>query len=63
MIRAIVLIENFEDSYNYVCPFAELIEDMLIQLCISNGIEAEEAEKMIVEAREVAITIVKENKR
>lgn len=61
VVRAMVLIENYEKSYKNICPFRGVIEDLITQLGISNDIEAEEIPDIIDRAEMLADEIIRDN--
>ena len=61
VVRAMVLIENYEKSRKNICPFRGVIEDLITQLGISNDIEAEEIPDIINRAEMLADEILRDN--
>lgn len=62
VVRAMVLIVSYETGRKAICPFRDIIEDLIGQLGISNDIEAEEIPNIIDRAEMLAEEIVKDNK-
>jgi hypothetical protein len=63
VVRAMVLIVNYETEYKNICPFRDIIESLISQLGISNDIEAEEIPGIIERAEALAEEIIGDNVR
>ena len=61
VVRAMVLIVNYEKSRKTICPFRDVIEGLITQLGISNDIEAEEIPDIISRAEMLADEILRDN--
>ena len=58
VVRAMVLIVNYETKYKIYCPFRSIIEDLISQLGISNNIEAEEIPEIMDRAEMLVEEII-----
>jgi hypothetical protein len=61
VVRAMVLIVSYETGRKTVCHFRSIIKDLIYQLGISNGIEAEEIPEIIGRAEDLAEEIIRDN--
>ena len=58
VVRAMVLVVNYEIGHRAICPFRGIIEDLITHLGISNDIEAEEIPSIIERAEVLAEEII-----
>ena len=61
VVRAMVLIVSYETRYKNICPFRDIIEDLVCQLGISSDIEAEEIPDIVDRAEMLAEEIIRDN--